>query len=82
MVVDHAATPTCGKGQNDGHPADDVGPGEAPVQEAFPKEGDRHSGVNRQSQQSEKTWQHGSSLVGVTHSRFNDIIPCRVISCV
>lgn len=55
MVVDHAATPTCGKGQNDGHPADDVGPGEAPVQEALPKEGDRHSGVNRQSQQSEKT---------------------------
>lgn len=43
---------TCSKSQNDGHPADDVGPGEAPVQEALAKERDGHSGVNCQSQQS------------------------------
>lgn len=48
---------TCCKSQNDGHPANDVGPGETPVQEAFAKEGDSHSGVNCQRQQSKKTWE-------------------------
>ena len=47
---------TCCERQDDGHPADDVGPGEAPVQEAFAKESDRHSGVDGQSQQSQETW--------------------------
>lgn len=46
---------TCCKGQNDGNPAYDVRPGKAPVQEAFSKEGNSHTGVDGQSQQSEKT---------------------------
>lgn len=65
---------TSSKGQNDGHPADDVGPGEAPIQEAFAKEGNRHSGVNRQRQQSEKTCQQGHHST----NEQQDLISCHV----
>ncbi len=53
MVINTANT--CSKGQNNGHPADDVRPGKAPVKEAFAEESDSDSGVNCQSQQSKKT---------------------------
>ena len=42
---------TCSEGQNDGHPACDVGPGEAPVHEPLAEERDRHTSVNSQGQQ-------------------------------
>lgn len=47
---------TCRKSQNDGHPANNVRPGKAPVQEAFSEKSDGHSGVDCQCQKSEKAW--------------------------
>lgn len=47
---------TCKEGHEQGHPAQDVRPGKAPVPKAATEETDGDSSVNGQSQQDEKGW--------------------------
>lgn len=55
---------TCKEGHEHGHPAQDVGPGEAPVSKALPQEVDRHSGINGHSQQHKESWGGGGDRRG------------------
>lgn len=47
---------TCEEGHEQGHPAQNVGPGEAPVPKATAEEADRDTGVNGQAQQDKEGW--------------------------
>lgn len=48
---------TCKEGHEQGHPAQDVRPGKAPVPEAATEEADCDAGVNGQGQQDEEGWE-------------------------
>ena len=47
---------TCKEGHEQGYPAQDVGPGKAPVPKAATQKADGDSSVNGQGQQDEKGW--------------------------
>ena len=48
---------TCKKGHKHGHPAQDVGPREAPGTEASPQEVDCHPSINGHTQQNKEGWE-------------------------
>lgn len=64
---------TCKKGHKHGDPAQDVGPGEAPVTEASPQEVDCHPSINGHTQQNKEGWEGGirSLLSVMIHGRIN-----------
>lgn len=47
---------TCKEGHEHGHPAQYVGPGEAPVTKTSPQEVDSHSSVNGHTQKNKESW--------------------------
>lgn len=53
---------TCKEGHEQGYPAQDVGPGKAPIPEAATEEADGDSSVNGQGQQDEKCWRERSGV--------------------
>lgn len=55
---------TCKEGHEQGYPAQDVGPGKAPIPEAATEEADGDSSVNGQGQQDEKCWRERSGVGG------------------
>ena len=56
---------TCKEGHEQGYPAQDVGPGKAPVPEAATQKADGDSSVDGQGQQDEKGWRETSGDGGV-----------------
>lgn len=64
---------TCKKSHKHGDPAQDVGPGEAPVTEASPQKVDRHPSINGHTQQNKEGWEGGTRglLSVMVHGRIN-----------
>lgn len=57
---------TCKEGHEHGHPAQYVGPGEAPVTKASAQEVDCHSSINGHTQQNKESWEGDRGCMSVT----------------